>query len=89
MVYDAILNFSNNKFVTYSIDAIQRSLLAFYYSNSFDKIKYTNIFSLSRTSTRFLITDFCPGGELFALIDKQQMNIFKEESARYFYTFVI
>jgi hypothetical protein len=30
-----------------------------------------------------LITDFCPGGELFAVLDKQPMKIFKEESARY------
>nr|AML77349.1 putative LOV domain-containing protein [Sabal bermudana] len=29
-----------------------------------------------------LITDFCPGGELFALLDKQPMKIFKEEAAR-------
>ncbi|XP_059442279.1 phototropin-2 isoform X2 [Corylus avellana] len=31
-----------------------------------------------------LITDFCPGGELFAVLDKQPMKIFKEESARFF-----
>ncbi|XP_043714196.1 phototropin-2-like isoform X2 [Telopea speciosissima] len=31
-----------------------------------------------------LITDFCPGGELFALLDKQPMKIFKEESARFY-----
>ncbi|XP_058092143.1 phototropin-2-like [Magnolia sinica] len=28
-----------------------------------------------------LITDFCLGGELFALLDKQPMTIFKEEAA--------
>ncbi|KAF7801303.1 putative LOV domain-containing protein [Senna tora] len=28
--------------------------------------------------------DFCPGGELFALLDKQPMKIFKEESARFY-----
>ncbi|XP_061958711.1 phototropin-2-like isoform X2 [Populus nigra] len=32
----------------------------------------------------FLITDFFPGGELFALLDKQPMNLFKEESARFY-----
>ncbi|KAL2536893.1 Phototropin-2 [Forsythia ovata] len=31
-----------------------------------------------------LITDFCPGGELFAVLDKQPMKIFKEESARFY-----
>nr|AML78705.1 putative LOV domain-containing protein [Solidago canadensis] len=31
-----------------------------------------------------LITDFCPGGELFALLDKQPLKLFKEESARFY-----
>ncbi|KAK1578905.1 hypothetical protein Q3G72_034016 [Acer saccharum] len=31
-----------------------------------------------------LITDFCPGGELFALLDKQPMKFLKEESARFY-----
>ncbi|XP_042493834.1 phototropin-2-like isoform X2 [Macadamia integrifolia] len=31
-----------------------------------------------------LITDFFPGGELFSLLDKQPMKIFKEESARFY-----
>nr|AML79206.1 putative LOV domain-containing protein [Synsepalum dulcificum] len=31
-----------------------------------------------------LITDFCAGGELFGLLDKQPMKIFKEESARFY-----
>ncbi|XWS39647.1 hypothetical protein CRYUN_Cryun18bG0072900 [Craigia yunnanensis] len=31
-----------------------------------------------------LTTDFCPGGELFALLDKQPMKIFKEECARFY-----
>uniref|UniRef100_J3LWM1 non-specific serine/threonine protein kinase n=2 Tax=Oryza brachyantha TaxID=4533 RepID=J3LWM1_ORYBR len=31
-----------------------------------------------------LITDFCPGGELFAVLDKQPMKIFREESARFY-----
>lgn len=31
-----------------------------------------------------LITDFCAGGELFALLDKQPMKIFKEEAARFY-----
>ncbi|KAL0003799.1 hypothetical protein SO802_011360 [Lithocarpus litseifolius] len=37
------------------------------------------------TSTHVcLITDFCPGGELFALLDKQPMKLFKEDSARFY-----
>ncbi|KAL8143246.1 hypothetical protein V2J09_016278 [Rumex salicifolius] len=36
-----------------------------------------------------LITDFCPGGELFALLDKQPMKIFKEESARFYVAEVV
>ncbi|KAL8200123.1 hypothetical protein R6Q57_011462 [Mikania cordata] len=31
-----------------------------------------------------LITDFCAGGELFALLDKQPLKFFKEESARFY-----
>nr|AML76659.1 putative LOV domain-containing protein [Triglochin maritima] len=31
-----------------------------------------------------LITDFCPGGELFELLDKQPMKIFREEAARFY-----
>ncbi|XP_050366339.1 phototropin-2 isoform X2 [Argentina anserina] len=31
-----------------------------------------------------LITDFCSGGELFALLDKQPMKFFKEDSARFY-----
>ncbi|XP_023512820.1 phototropin-2-like isoform X2 [Cucurbita pepo subsp. pepo] len=31
-----------------------------------------------------LITDFCAGGELFALLDKQPMKMFKEDSARFY-----
>ncbi|XP_024962687.1 phototropin-2 [Cynara cardunculus var. scolymus] len=31
-----------------------------------------------------LITDFCPGGELFALLDKQPLKLFKEDSARFY-----
>ncbi|GMJ00544.1 phototropin 2, NON PHOTOTROPIC HYPOCOTYL 1-LIKE [Hibiscus trionum] len=31
-----------------------------------------------------LITDFCAGGELFNLLDKQPMKIFKEDSARFY-----
>ncbi|XP_031102833.1 phototropin-2-like [Ipomoea triloba] len=38
-----------------------------------------------QTSTHVcLITDFCPGGELFALLDKQPMKMFKEDSARFY-----
>ncbi|WJX93382.1 Phototropin-2 [Trifolium repens] len=31
-----------------------------------------------------LITDFCPGGELFGLLDRQPMKILKEDSARFY-----
>ncbi|XP_042036895.1 phototropin-2-like isoform X2 [Salvia splendens] len=31
-----------------------------------------------------LITDFCPGGELFALLDKQPLKMFREDSARFY-----
>nr|AML79392.1 putative LOV domain-containing protein [Verbascum sp. BC-2016] len=31
-----------------------------------------------------LITDFCPGGELFALLDKQPLKLFNEDSARFY-----
>ncbi|KAL6963560.1 Phototropin-2 [Sarracenia purpurea var. burkii] len=43
------------------------------------------LYTSFQTSTHIcLITDFCPGGELFALLDKQPMKIFKEESARFY-----
>lgn len=43
------------------------------------------LYTSFETSTHVcLITDFCPGGELFALLDKQPMKIFKEESARFY-----
>ncbi|KAF8406774.1 hypothetical protein HHK36_008866 [Tetracentron sinense] len=39
----------------------------------------------NKTATHVcLITDFCPGGELFALLDKQPMKIFREESVRFY-----
>nr|AML79652.1 putative LOV domain-containing protein [Xanthocercis zambesiaca] len=43
------------------------------------------LYASFQTSTHVcLITDFCPGGELFALLDKQPMKIFKEDSARFY-----
>ncbi|OWM80527.1 phototropin-2 isoform X2 [Punica granatum] len=43
------------------------------------------LYTSFQTSTHVcLITDFCAGGELFALLDKQPMKIFKEESARFY-----
>ncbi len=32
-----------------------------------------------------LITDFCPGGELFLVLERQPKKHFQEESARYGY----
>ncbi|PPR82661.1 hypothetical protein GOBAR_AA38054 [Gossypium barbadense] len=41
--------------------------------------------AIQKTPTHVcLITDFCPGGELFNLLDKQPMKLFKEESARFY-----
>ncbi|MED6121020.1 Phototropin-2 [Stylosanthes scabra] len=43
------------------------------------------LYTSFETSTHVcLITDFCAGGEVFALLDKQPMKIFKEESARFY-----
>ncbi|CAM8904609.1 unnamed protein product [Rhodiola kirilowii] len=43
------------------------------------------LYSSFQTPTHVcLITDFFPGGELFALLDKQPMKVFKEESARFY-----
>nr|AML79504.1 putative LOV domain-containing protein [Phacelia campanularia] len=43
------------------------------------------LYASFQTSTHVcLITDFCPGGELFALLDKQPLKIFKEDSARFY-----
>nr|AML77721.1 putative LOV domain-containing protein [Agave tequilana] len=40
--------------------------------------------SFQTTTHVCLITDFCPGGELFGLLDMQPMKIFKEEAARFY-----
>nr|AML77009.1 putative LOV domain-containing protein [Calycanthus floridus] len=40
--------------------------------------------SFQTTTHVCLITDFCGGGELFALLDKQPMKIFKEDAARFY-----
>ncbi|KAK7346225.1 hypothetical protein VNO80_20740 [Phaseolus coccineus] len=43
------------------------------------------LYTSFQTSTHVcLISDFCHGGELFALLDKQPMKIFKEESSRFY-----
>ncbi|KAK9987502.1 hypothetical protein SO802_027741 [Lithocarpus litseifolius] len=43
------------------------------------------LYTSFQTSTHVcLITDFFPGGELFALLDKQPMKLFKEDSARFY-----
>nr|AML79203.1 putative LOV domain-containing protein [Nepenthes alata] len=43
------------------------------------------LYASFQTSTHAcLITDFFPGGELFALLDKQPMKVFKEETARFY-----
>lgn len=43
------------------------------------------LYASFQTSTHVcLITDFCPGGELFAVLDKQPLKIFREESARFY-----
>nr|AML79270.1 putative LOV domain-containing protein [Cercocarpus ledifolius] len=43
------------------------------------------LYTSFETSTHVcLISDFCTGGELFALLDKQPMKLFKEESARFY-----
>ncbi len=31
-----------------------------------------------------LITDFCPGGELFLLLERQPRKVFSEDVARFF-----
>nr|AML77723.1 putative LOV domain-containing protein [Celtis occidentalis] len=59
---------------------IEREIISFL-DHPFLPTLYTSF----QTSTHVcLITDFCPGGELFALLDKQPMKIFKEESARFY-----
>ena len=39
---------------------------------------------MSQTKTHIcLITDYCSGGELFMLLDKQPMKVLKEDAVRY------
>ncbi|KAJ4875240.1 Phototropin-2 [Raphanus sativus] len=43
------------------------------------------LYASFQTSTHVcLITDFCPGGELFALLDRQPMKFLSEDSARFY-----
>nr|BAP74418.1 phototropin 2 [Vallisneria gigantea] len=43
------------------------------------------LYASFQTSTHVcLITDFCPGGELFSLLENQPMKIFREEAARFY-----
>ncbi|KAM7255775.1 hypothetical protein ACFE04_011516 [Oxalis oulophora] len=43
------------------------------------------LYTSFQTSTHVcLITDFCAGGELFALLDRQPMKLLNEESARFY-----
>ncbi|KAI3830560.1 hypothetical protein MKW92_016085 [Papaver armeniacum] len=59
---------------------IEREIISFL-DHPFLPTLYTSF----QTATHVcLITDFCPGGELFALLDKQPMKMFKEESARFY-----
>lgn len=44
------------------------------------------IFQILQTKTHIcLITDYCPGGELFLLLDRQPRKVLKEDAVRYFY----
>ncbi|XP_022727062.1 phototropin-2-like isoform X2 [Durio zibethinus] len=59
---------------------IEREIISF-----LDHPFLPSLYSSFQTPTHVcLITDFCPGGELFALLDKQPMKFFKEESARFY-----
>nr|AML77910.1 putative LOV domain-containing protein [Lomandra longifolia] len=45
----------------------------------------TTLYTSFETATHVcLITDFCPGGELFALLDMQPLKVFKEDAARFY-----
>ncbi|KAK9677690.1 hypothetical protein RND81_11G160700 [Saponaria officinalis] len=59
---------------------IEREIIAF-----LDHPFLPTLYASFQTSTHVcLITDFCAGGELFGLLDRQPMKIFKEESARFY-----
>lgn len=36
-----------------------------------------------------LVTDFCPGGELFLLLDRQPLKVFREETAKFYVAEVV
>nr|AML76892.1 putative LOV domain-containing protein [Sesuvium verrucosum]AML79606.1 putative LOV domain-containing protein [Sesuvium verrucosum] len=59
---------------------IEREIISF-----LDHPFLPTLYASFQTSTHVcLITDFCPGGELFALLDRQPMKILREESARFY-----
>nr|AML78563.1 putative LOV domain-containing protein [Hilleria latifolia] len=59
---------------------IEREIISF-----LDHPFLPTLYASFQTSTHVcLITDFCSGGELFALLDKQPLKTFREDSARFY-----
>ncbi|PIA34146.1 hypothetical protein AQUCO_03800012v1 [Aquilegia coerulea] len=70
---------------TGSVHLVHRACIEREIMSHLDHPFLPTLYSSFQTATHVcLITDFCPGGELFALLDKQPMKVFKEESARFY-----
>lgn len=64
------------------------SILVFHYPANLKTTRFfTNVVYFQTPTHVCLITNFCPGGELFAVLDRQPMKIFREECARYLFQF--
>ncbi|XP_068651758.1 phototropin-2-like isoform X1 [Aristolochia californica] len=76
---------ATDKSVMLNRNKVHRACIEREISSLLDHPFLSTLYMSFQTSTHVcLITDFCPGGELFALLDRQPMKIFREEAARFY-----
>nr|AML77916.1 putative LOV domain-containing protein [Sansevieria trifasciata] len=74
-----------DKSVMLNRNKVHRTCIEREISSRLDHPFLPTLYTSFQTATHVcLITDFCPGGELFALLERQPMKIFKEEAARFY-----
>nr|AML78191.1 putative LOV domain-containing protein [Aristolochia elegans] len=74
-----------DKSVMLNRNKVHRACVERQISSLLDHPFLPTLYASFQTSTHVcLITDFCAGGELFALLDRQPMKIFKEDAVRFY-----
>nr|AML78018.1 putative LOV domain-containing protein [Coriaria nepalensis] len=74
-----------DKAVMFSRNKVHRACIERDVISHLDHPFLPTLYSSFQTPTHVcLITDFCPGGELFALLDHQPMKMFREDAARFY-----